>query len=181
MVPALVAALLAASPTLVVTFDGTRPGRMQGEVSVELTDFRNATTLEPGLEIDETTRFLVNDPDVVLEVRVVTRMLFDAVDANSEADTVSLEERTTAWLPMERVAEAWKRPVLPEVTPMPLKKLVAAIKKKGPRFAARLSPEVEPWSLVHPFQSTHELRLVRVRGGKREVVKTLALHTAFGC
>jgi hypothetical protein len=35
--------------------------------------------------------------------------------------------------------------------------------------------------VVPLIEATHELRLVRVRGGKREVLQVLALHTAYGC
>ena len=159
MVLSLFVVLCAAAPAVVVTFDGSRPGHPGGEVRARLDARQNAVALEPGFTIDDTTRFVVSETEVVLEMRVITHLLIDATDADSEADTKVLEKRTSAWLPMIREGAAWRRPSPAPLIEIPAAQLRKSLGKLGPRFAARLGADVEPWSLVHPFEATHELRL----------------------
>lgn len=114
----------------------------------------------------------------LVEVRRVTWTLADAVDPSTEADHAVVAVTQTRWISLRHRPGGTQLPVLPPPAPPSRRALRRALEPRGPRFTAALDAGV-PATWVH--ESAWEVRLIRVDGSVRDVVKQVVFENPFGC
>ncbi len=160
---------------LAVRLERTEPEKVV-LVRVKVLDGRRGSTdvpLELGDRVATGTRVVVDalPPDWVVEVRRTMWTIADAPDP--------VEVTRSPWLPLRSAQGGSRLPTLGDPRRTSPKRLRAAFEARGGRFLKLLEAK-EPLPLWF-HEAAWEVRLVKVNGDQRDVVKQLTIRNTFGC